>query len=100
MKRKVIVRPEAESDLRVAFGWYEERVEGLGRAFVRRVDSLISSISRSPSAHPQVHRQIRRALVRRFPFGLFYLFDDEKIVVLAVMHVKRHPLNWQTRKQS
>ncbi len=100
MKRKVIVRPEAESDLRMAVGWYEERVQGLGRTFIRRIDSLISSITRSPGAHPRVHRQIHRALVRKFPFGIFYLFDDEQIVILAVMHVKRHPLNWHTRKQS
>ena len=98
MKRTVIVRPEAESDLQMAFGWYEERVEGLGRAFVRNIDSVLSSIVRSPDTYPRIHKQIRRALVRRFPFGIFYIFNDEKITVLAVMHVKRHPLHWQVRK--
>lgn len=33
MKYKVIVRPEAEDDLKEAFSWYEDKRTGLGYDF-------------------------------------------------------------------
>jgi hypothetical protein len=35
---------------------------------------------------------IRRAILGRFPYGLYYLIEDQRIVVLAVLHLKRNTL--------
>ena len=34
MKHTVIVRPEAENDLKEAFSWYEDKRKGLGYDFL------------------------------------------------------------------
>ena len=39
MKYKVIIRPEAENDLKEAFSWYEDRRLGLGYDFLLQVDA-------------------------------------------------------------
>jgi plasmid stabilization system protein ParE len=44
-----------------------------------------------------VHEQVRRALLRKFPYALFYLFNEETIVVVACFHVRRSPADWQRR---
>ena len=98
MKYHLIIRPEAEQDIQGAFGWYEDRVVGLGREFLRCVDASISQINRSPAIYPAICKGIRRTLTRRFPFGVFYIIADEKIVVLAVLHARRAPDLWQKRK--
>lgn len=36
MSWSVVVRPEAESDIAEATGWYEARREGLGRSFAKQ----------------------------------------------------------------
>jgi toxin ParE1/3/4 len=98
MKYDLIIRPEAEQDLRGAFGWYEDRVSGLGREFLCCVDAAIAQINRAPATHPVIYQDIRRILIRRFPFGIFYIVTGQKIIVLAVLHARRDPSLWQKRK--
>lgn len=94
MSTELLVRPEAEADLAEAFRWYEERRPGLGERFLLSVEAALSTIRRNPRAFPVVHKQVRRALLRRFPYGVFYLSDAETVVIVAVFHAKRHPSRW------
>lgn len=40
-------------------------------------------------------REIRRRRTRRFPYGVVYSLDGEKVVVIAVMHLHRHSDSWR-----
>jgi plasmid stabilization system protein ParE len=99
MKRELIIRPEAEAELAEAFDWYEERVRGLGSEFLISVDAAIHSIIRKPLQFCKVHNNVRRALLRRFPYSVFFLAEGNRIVILAVFHAKRDPKRWQERQQ-
>ncbi len=46
----------------------------------------------------KVYREVRRALVRRFPYGIFFVFQDSRVTVIAVFHAKREPRVWQGRQ--
>ena len=93
----VRLRQEAEADLAEAARWYEEQQPGLGSEFLDEVRRSLSSISDHPGLYPRVSGDIRRALIRRFPFGIFYLVDEPDIVILAVMHGSRAPSRWKNR---
>ncbi len=97
MSLNLILRPEAESDIQNAFEWYEAQVPGLGSEFVRAVDVCLSAIGRNPLAYPIVHKQVRRALIRRFPYGILYIAEQETVVILACFHGKRDPKAWRDR---
>ena len=73
MTRTLIVRPEAEADLAASKLWYEEQHEGLGARFLGEVDATFRRIESSPMAFSFVRGRLRRALLRRFPFGVFYV---------------------------
>ena len=45
MKRMLIIRPEAELDIREAFSWYEDKRTGLGYDFLLQVDAGINFIN-------------------------------------------------------
>lgn len=94
----VIISPESEADLTQAYQWYEEQVDGLGSEFLMCVDACIRSIARNPKSHREVHKNVRRALVRRFPYGIFFIEEVEYIRVVAVFHARRDPTIWQSRK--
>ena len=81
MKEALLIRPAAEAELEAAYYWYEERREGLGHDFLLCVEEAIDRILRTPELFPVVHKQVRRALIRRFPYGIFYLVDEEKILI-------------------
>ena len=97
MNRELIVRPEAEADLARAFTWYEGRLRGLGYDFLNNTDAAVRGIMRNPELYPIVHHGIRRALVRRFPYAIFYLLEGTRIVALAIFHASRDPAHWQRR---
>ena len=97
MTRRLILRPEAEADLAEAYEWYEQRRAGLGQSLLLSVEAALASIQENPTSFPVVHGEIRRALIRRFPFGVFYLVDRGTIVVLSVFHASRDPKGWQAR---
>ncbi|MDP2365580.1 MAG: hypothetical protein Q8M94_17660 [Ignavibacteria bacterium] len=51
MKYKVIIRPEAENDLKEAFLCYEEKRRGLGYEFLLHIDAGIRFVERNPSIY-------------------------------------------------
>lgn len=91
------IRPEAERDVEDAAIWYEQQRAGLGHEFLDRVRDALAAVAGQPRQYPVVHRQTRRALARQFPFGIYYLIEADRIVVVAVMHGSRDPHKWQTR---
>jgi plasmid stabilization system protein ParE len=97
MSPELIIRPEAEADIADAFDWYESRVRGLGSEFLLVLDAVFNSIIRDHLIYPVVHRNVRRALTRRFPYAVFFIVDESKVVVLSVFHVKRSPRIWMGR---
>ncbi len=92
MKYRVIVRPEAEDDLKEVYSWYEEKRIGLGYDFLLQVDAGLNFIGRNPNIHPIEYKGTRKHLVKRFPYKIIYLVEKEKIIVLAVIHGKRSPV--------
>lgn len=97
MNYSLIIRPEAQFDIQDAFEWYEFQSPGLGSEFVRAVDTCFSGIGRNPLAYQIIHKQARRALIRRFPYIILYVFDQDTVSVLACFHAKRDPKQWLDR---
>lgn len=97
MSFAVTFRPEAEKDLLEAFRWYEEQSRGLGSELFQSVEVCIANIQSNPEAYPIIYKTIHRALLRRFPFGIFYIIEGETIIVLACFHFRRNPKHWQRR---
>ena len=98
MTPRLVLRPQAEAELLDARDWYEEQHAGLGGAFVTEVDMVLARIVQAPLAYPLVQGETRRALVRRFPYAIYFHAMSDEIVVLGVIHGRRHPRRWQSRR--
>jgi plasmid stabilization system protein ParE len=96
LKRRLIVRPDAEAELTGAAAWYEEKREGLGEQFVAAVDSALSAIEDSPEIWPcwKRERPYRKYVVRRFPFIVFFTVEAATVTIVAIAHAKRRPGYW------
>lgn len=97
MKFKSIIRSCAEKDILDAVFWYENQVKGLGSRFFLSVDAAIQSIQHNPKIYPEVYKNFRRALIKKFPYGIYYFIEDDAIIIIAVYHEKRDPNNWKKR---
>jgi toxin ParE1/3/4 len=89
--------PEADAELAEARVWYRSQREGLDVELMLRIDEALERIIENPNAFPVVHRQLRRAIVRQFPFAIFYESDENEIVVFAVFHARRNPKRIRSR---
>jgi plasmid stabilization system protein ParE len=94
----ILLRPAAAGDIESGYRWYEQQRSGLGDEFLAGVRTTLDVIEADPAAYPVVHRDTRRALVRRFPYSIFYRLVAGRVVVVGCMHVRRSPRRWQVRR--
>ena len=89
MKYCLVISPCAEDDLNEIFSWYEDCRIGLGYNFLLQIDAGLNFIKRNPEIHPVEYNGVRKHLIKRFPYKIIYFIEEEKIIVLAVLHGKR-----------
>ena len=97
MAANLALAPEAEFDIAEAYLWYESRRVGLGEEFLSSVDACIEGIRRNPEMYAVIYDAYRRALIRRFPYAVFYEYDSETVTIYAIFHTSRDPKKWTQR---
>lgn len=89
---RVSFRRIAAAELREAVAWYNVRQMGLGWALRDAVDEVVQGIVRHPDRWPICQKEIRRAVVRRFPYLIYYDVRPGTIRVFRIIHAGRDPL--------
>ncbi len=95
MSGSIRFTPDAQTDIAEAYAWYEVQRRGLGEEYLVCLDAGFERITRMPEGHPEVYRSFRRALIRRFPYSIFYQIVDGSVIVYAVFHNSRDPKKWK-----
>ena len=80
-----------------AAGWYEARRPGLGLQFLTSADACVQRICRMPEMYERVYGNYRRALIRRFPYAVFYDFVGSTVTVYCICHTSRDADKWRQR---
>jgi plasmid stabilization system protein ParE len=93
----VIFTQAARTELISAQDWYKGEATGLGRRFRQAIDGLTERMSAYPRQFLTVFENVRRALLRRFPYSLFFVVEDDALIVIACFHASRDPSHWQKR---
>ena len=96
---RLVFRPEVYDDVKTAYDWYETQRVGLGEDFLLMLEASYATITRTPKAYQKIHLSVRRKLVRRFPYGIFFVIKKEVVIVLALLHTKREPQKWEERTE-
>jgi plasmid stabilization system protein ParE len=61
------------------------------------MEAAIDDLGAQPESWPEIEDGIRRRPLRRFPYSVLYRIDKDEIVIVAVMHQRRHPRYWAER---
>lgn len=90
--KPVVFDSEASDESHAAAEWYEERRAGLGDEFMEEVEQVKERIWRTPQAFPlHTGSELRKCILRRFPYTIFFLEQEDRIWIAAVAHQKRRP---------
>ena len=81
MSLPVTTRPAAAAEIERAYRWYEKERAGLGSEFLEAVEKMVKVIAANPERFTAIRRDIRRAVLRRFPYSIFYRIISGQIVV-------------------
>lgn len=91
---RIILTPQAVSDIEGAVDYYAGLDGELGARFVDDLDATIARIAMFPRGSSPVDGfdELRRARMRRFPYGLFYEPTQAgDLLVVRILHSRRHP---------
>jgi plasmid stabilization system protein ParE len=98
MKYQLSLRRAAEEEALAAFDYYEAQQAGLGVRFHNDVAELLNRIQGNPHLYPLSEKPpYRKAVLRTFPFCIYYCILEHKIVIIAVHDSRSHPRRWQSR---
>jgi plasmid stabilization system protein ParE len=97
MSRLVVLRPEAEQDLRSARDWYGRQKAGLGDEFAAQVSATFDRVAEMPELFAVHWEDVRACRLRRFPYVVYYRALADRVEVLAVLHASRDSSAWQAR---
>ena len=86
----------AAAEVEFAITWYAKPEINQASAFVKDLERTESHLRLQPALYQKVEDDIRRAVLRRFPYSLFYVIEGEQVVVLACMHHHQKP---RTRRE-
>ena len=87
----------ARAELIEATDYYEAQKAGLGSEFVEEVKRALERILQYPDAWAPLSKRTRRCRTNRFPYGIIYQVRGDILLVVAVMHLHRHPRTWKSR---
>jgi plasmid stabilization system protein ParE len=96
MKDYVFLEP-AQIELEEEVKYYNEQQAGLGYDFAKEVADTIARILRYPEAWSKLSKRTRRCRTKRFPYGVIYRITGDRILIVAVGHLKRKPFYWRDR---
>jgi hypothetical protein len=89
---KLEVHPDAENDLADGWEFYEGMCPGLGDEFLDHLEGEMRQLLNTFARHPRVHGVHHRAVVqKRFPYAIYYTFDEDHIFIKMVFDCRRDP---------
>ena len=89
--------PEAVEEYLGAVSYYAAISPPLAESFIRAIEEGIEEILMFPEAWQIVEEDVRRHLIKRFPFGIYYCIERDRVMIYAVKHMSRDPNYWKSR---
>ena len=87
---KIGILDGAEKDLLEGFEFYEGQAMGLGSTFLDSVLSDIESLHLYAGIHA-TYFGYHRLLAKRFPFAIYYKYENPVVQVYAILDCRRNP---------
>jgi plasmid stabilization system protein ParE len=94
MTATVLYKPAAQVEISDIAEYLEGQRPGFGRLFIDEIGRVEDFLRDNPELYALVDGPIRRAVLRRFPYGLFYIVENSQVLVLACFHLHRGPRSY------
>lgn len=90
--------PAARQELVAAAQTGDARFAGIGGEFLDEAERITQLLCAAPLIGEPIDARYRRFPLRRFPFGLIYRVDGDRLRIVAVSHRRQRPGYWRGRE--
>lgn len=90
----VVFTITARAEMLDARDWYEKERSDLVQRFDADLDAVVARISENPLQFRLIRGEARRAMLRHFPYGVFFRVLPDHVQVVACLHTRRDPRQW------
>ncbi len=97
MTYPVTLDHDAQAEFDTGYDYYAMRRLAAAEEFADAVQIVLTRIGKTPRLHQAVFGEVRRAIVRGFPYCVYYREEQGRVRVIAVFHTSRDPSIWQSR---
>ena len=91
MPYSIRYKQAASAEVEAAISRYAQPEINQASAFVKDLERTEAHLRALPALYQKIEGEIRRAVLRRFPYPLFYVIEREEVIVLACMHQHQKP---------
>ena len=88
---RIEILDQAELDLLDGSHFYQNQEPGLGSYFLTNLYADIESLRIYAGVHRKAYKHYHRLLSRRFPFAVFYTFQNDTVSVHAILDCRKDP---------
>lgn len=98
MTLQLIVSREAQTDISDAVAYLRRVAPRLSARFGIELETVYASMLDHPESYPVVYyKNFRRALLKRFPYSVFYIVEPPVVLIVGVVHQARDEETWKRR---
>jgi hypothetical protein len=94
---KSIISIAALLDIEEAIERYQSINSNLGNHIELSIYEGLEELELNPFICSKKYKEVRVKFIRRFPYGVHYIIDENQIKVFGFLHMKRNPSKWNER---
>ena len=79
----------ADADLQAAFDRFEDQREESGTKFLALIERYLERIGHLPEIAPSYLQRIRRQVMKQSVYGIFYVVEPTRIVIIALLDLRQ-----------
>lgn len=97
MNYEIVVSIAALLDIEEAVKWYENQSFELSKDLTNSFYESLETLEINPFLSSKRYREVRVRYIRRFPYGIHFTIEEDKVKVYGFFHMKRSPTKWLER---
>lgn len=87
----IVVKPEAEQEIRASLAWYDEQKVGLGTELFNEISEVLNRIRSNPEHIQKRYKDFRIAFTKKFRYCIHFTVEANVIYIHAVLHTSQKP---------
>ena len=90
----------AQNELDDIYESLEHQKKNQGHSFIEEIEKMLNLIKLYPTVWSKSSSNTRKCFLNGFPYAIIYQYDDENLMVVAIMNLHKKPIHWASKSVS